>query len=172
MKKLLALLVGATLALSIAVAAPALAGQPEGLGDQCPTDVAGNGCGAGLGNCDTNPGIGSGGVDQGNFRDCTPTPTPTDTPSPTVPPVVSCPGSAVLGPWHGDPLINITLTGEGSFLVTGGKFRRSNVHQYSVALACGATVVVRRYHVMVGSTVRVYLDGVLVASKTAPALNA
>ncbi len=108
----------------------------------------------------------------------TPTPTPSDTPSPTptedptppastTPPVV-CEGSAKLGPWHGDPLISIRLTGPGTFRIAGGVIRRNGTRVVTRTLACGETVLVKRYHVMAGSTLRVYLDGVLVASSVAP----
>ncbi len=106
----------------------------------------------------------------------TPTPTPSDTPSPTptedptppAPTTVVCEGSVKLGQWHGDPLISIRLTGPGTFRIAGGVIRRNGTRVVTRTLACGETVLVKRYHVMAGSTLRVYLDGVLVASSVAP----
>lgn len=98
-----------------------------------------------------------------------PSPEPTESPSPTVTPpgVEACTGSVRLSRFFSDPLISITLTGEGTFVITGGKLRRTDTHVVTRTLACGETLKVRRYHVMTGDTVSVTLDGVLVASKTA-----
>ncbi len=74
----------------------------------------------------------------------------------------------MLGPWHGDPLVNVKLTGEGVFQIKGGILRRSGIRVVTRTLACAETFLVRRYHVMSGHEVRVYKDGVLVASAVAP----
>jgi hypothetical protein len=101
----------------------------------------------------------------------TPSPTVTPTPEPTTPPVVKCDGTVRLGNWYGDPLINITLTGEGSFVVRGGKLRRANVHILRRTLACGEVLTIKRYHALVGQTITVSLNGTVVASSTAVAVN-
>jgi hypothetical protein len=88
----------------------------------------------------------------------------------TTPPVVhpDCTGSVDLGPWYGDPRINIDLTGAGTFVVRGGVQRFSNTRVVRVTLGCRETFRVSRYKVRAGKSVRVYLDGVLVASARAP----
>jgi hypothetical protein len=101
----------------------------------------------------------------------TPSPTVTPTPEPTTPPVVKCDGTVRFGNWYGDPLINITLTGEGSFVVRGGKLRRANVHILRRTLACGEVLTIKRYHALVGQTITVSLNGTVVASSTAVQVN-
>lgn len=90
---------------------------------------------------------------------------------PVVPPVVECDGSVSFGKWYGDPQVDITLTGEGTFLVRGGKQRFSGLHKVRVVLDCDETFTVTHYKVEGGKTLRVFLDGVLVATRRSPILN-
>jgi hypothetical protein len=111
---------------------------------------------------------------QAEDEDCPePTPTGSPSPTPTQPPVggpgpKACPGSVSFGPWYGDPRTNITLTGEGTFVVKGGIQRFSGQRVITVALACDATFKVNRYKVKEGKAVTVYLNGVLIATRVAP----
>jgi len=103
-----------------------------------------------------------------------PPPSPSESPSPSSsappPPSQSCPSdsSVRLSRFFADPLINITMAGPGDFVIKGGKLRRSNVHVVRVSLDCGERAKVRRYHVLSGGTVQVFLNGTLVASRVAP----
>ncbi len=97
----------------------------------------------------------------------TPTPTPTVTPEPTTPPVVSCPGSVRLSRFFSDPLININLRDEGTFVISGGLIRRTGAHVITRTLTCGQVIRIKRYHVYHGETVTVTLNGTVVAQKTA-----
>jgi hypothetical protein len=56
-------------------------------------------------------------------------------------------------------------------VVKGGKLRRENIHIIRVSVGCGQTYLLRRYHVMRGAAVFVYLNNQLVATATAPALR-
>jgi len=104
-------------------------------------------------------------VDQ---DECPTTPPPTTT---TPPPPTICDFSVTAGPWYGDPRINITLSGSGSFVVRGGIQRFTNTRVVRVTLECGETFKVSRYKVHGGKTASVYRNGVLVASFTAPTLS-
>jgi hypothetical protein len=100
----------------------------------------------------------------------TPPPPPTTPPPPptTPPPPAACKPSVSFGPWYGDPRINITLTGPGTFEIRGGIQRFTNLRVVRKTLACGETFVVSRYKVKRGHSVRVYLNGTLIESRTAP----
>lgn len=93
--------------------------------------------------------------------------TPT-TPPPKTPPPTACKPSVSFGPWYGDPRVNITLTGAGTFEVRGGIQRFTGLRVVRKTLACGETFVVSRYKVKRGNSVRVYLNGTLIESRTAP----
>jgi len=99
-----------------------------------------------------------------------PVPLPTTAPSTTtVPP--ACPGSVRLGNWYADPQVNITLSGEGTFKVTGGIQRFSHQRTIVATLNCGETLKVTHYKVKRGRTLKVYQDGKLVITEVPPLLN-
>lgn len=115
------------------------------------------------------------------IEDCPTTPPPPPPPPPptttvtTPPPTHStpppaCPGSVDLGPWYGDPRINIDLTGEGDFVVRGGIQRFSNTRVFRVSLDCDETLRIGRYKIKAGHYLSVYLDGVRVVYETPPAV--
>jgi hypothetical protein len=101
-----------------------------------------------------------------------PSPSPSESPSPSPtsppPPPPPCPGSVRLGPWYGDPRVNIHLTGEGSFVVSGGVQRSTGLRVVSKTLACGETFTVGRYKVKHGHFLSVWQDGVLVVHVKPP----
>ena len=92
---------------------------------------------------------------------------PTQPPA-TTPPPRACPGSIEHGAWYGDPRIDLTLTGEGSFVVRGGVQRFSGLHVIRAELDCREVLEVNRYKIHRGSYVRVVLDGELVLRLRAP----
>lgn len=114
--------------------------------------------------------------DKGNeVTDCgQPTSPPPPPPPPTTPPPaprVVCQPGAKVGPWYGDPRINITLTGPGTFRITGGVQRFSGLRTITVAVSCGATYTVGRYKILEGHALRVYLNGTLILQKFAPSVQ-
>jgi len=98
-----------------------------------------------------------------------PPPTTTASPTTAVPP--ACPGSVRLGDWYGDPQINITLRGKGTFKVTGGIQRFSHQRTVVATLDCGETLKVTHYKVKNGHALKVYKDGKLVIRQVPPRLN-
>lgn len=104
-------------------------------------------------------------------------PPTTTTPPPTTPPpvtgggTVACPGHVGLGPWYGDPQINITLTGGGTFVVSGGVQRFSGTTQFTRTLGCNETFKIGRYKVQRGHFLSVTQDGVLVVHVKPPRFN-
>lgn len=105
----------------------------------------------------------------------TTTTTTTTVPPPTTtappPPVTSCPGKVKLGPWYGDPQINITLTGKGTFVVSGGKQRFSGIHKFTETLDCNVTFKIGRYKVSRGHFLTITQDGVVVVHQKPPRFN-
>jgi hypothetical protein len=101
------------------------------------------------------------------------TPPPTTPPPRTTPPRTppACTPAVSFGPWYGDPRVNITLTGPGTFTVTGGVQRFTGLHTITQTLACGQTYTVGRYKVLYQHSVRVYLNGSLFASRVAPSVK-
>jgi hypothetical protein len=97
-------------------------------------------------------------------------------PDPTIPPGIGAgqpqtgcvEPSVTFGPWYGDPRINITLEGPGSFVVKGGIQRSSDTRVFRVTLECGEEFTINRYKVKFGKRVYVYLNGTLFASRRAP----
>lgn len=96
----------------------------------------------------------------------TPTATETESPRPTV-----CTPTVRFGPWYGDPRVNVTLTGPGTFTVKGGIQRFSGLRVVRSVLSCGDSATVSRYKVRRGHTVQVFLNGVLFAERRAPRLR-
>ena len=96
-------------------------------------------------------------------------PAPRPTTTTTVPP--ACPGNVRLGRWYGDPQINITLRGKGTFKVTGGIQRFSGQPTIVATLGCGETLKVPHYKVERGHALRVYQDGKLVINQVPPRFN-
>jgi hypothetical protein len=97
--------------------------------------------------------------------------TTTAPPTTTQPPVVAppaCPGKVSLGPWYGDPRINITLTGQGTFVVSGGVQRFSDTTTFTETLACGQTFKIGRYKVENGHYLTVTQDGAVVVHVKPP----
>jgi hypothetical protein len=87
----------------------------------------------------------------------TPPPVTTTTPPAGAPP--ACPGKVTLGPWYGDPRINITLVGKGTFVVSGGIQRFTNTTTFTETLACGQTFRIGRYKVQSGHYLTITQDG-------------
>lgn len=115
------------------------------------------------------------GLGQESEPDCPmshPSSPPPSSPPPTTPPATTppaaCKATVSFGPWYGDPRVNITLTGPGTFEVRGGIQRFTDLRVVRKTLACGETFEVSRYKVKRGNSVRVYLNGTLIASRTAP----
>jgi len=105
-------------------------------------------------------------------ENCTTTVPPTTTEPPvttTQPP--ACPGKVTLGPWYGDPRINITLTGQGSFVVSGGIQRFSDTTTFTRTLACGETFRIGRYKVSRGHYLTITQDGAVVVHVKPPRLR-
>jgi hypothetical protein len=100
-----------------------------------------------------------------------PPPPPTTTPPPVVttpPPAPACPGSVTLGPWYGDPQINIDLRGDALFVVSGGKQRFTGLTTITKDLACNATFRISRYKVERGHFLNITQDGVRVVHVKPP----
>lgn len=72
------------------------------------------------------------------------------------------------GAWYGDPRIDITLEGEGQFVVRGGIQRFSDTRVFRVTLACDQVLQINKYKVKAGRALLVYVDGVLTYRKIAP----
>lgn len=111
---------------------------------------------------------------------CTVTETVTTTVPTTVPPPPppqppqpppACPGSVKLGPWYGDPQINITLTGKGTFVVKGGVQRFSDIHVFNETLDCNEMFKIGRYKVERGHFLNIFQDGVRVVHQKPPRFN-
>lgn len=103
-----------------------------------------------------------------------PTTAPPTTPPTTTPPPVttpSCPGKLTTGPWYGDPQINITLTGQGTFVVSGGIQRFSGITKFTRTLACNETFRIGRYKVQRGHFLTVTQDSVVVIHMKPPRFN-
>jgi hypothetical protein len=102
----------------------------------------------------------------------TPPPPPSPPPATTTPPPVvtppACPGSVTLGPWYGDPQINITLTGAGTFVVSGGVQRFSGTTTFTRTLACNESFRIGRYKVQHGHFLTVTQDGAVVVHVKPP----
>lgn len=96
---------------------------------------------------------------------------PTTTIPPTTPPAVACPGKVALGPWYGDPRINITLTGSGTFVVSGGVQRFSGTTTFTETLACGETFRIGRYKISRGHFLTITLDGQTVVHVKPPRIG-
>lgn len=79
-----------------------------------------------------------------------------------------CPGSVHLGPWYGDPRINIDLTGAGTFVVSGGIQRFSGLTTITKTLACNETFRIGRYKVSRGHFLTITLDGEVVVHVKPP----
>jgi hypothetical protein len=94
-----------------------------------------------------------------------PPPPPTTT---TPPPTGACPGKVTLGPWYGDPRVNITLTGAGHFVVSGGVQRFSDLHRFDKTLACNETFKIGRYKIGRGHYLTITQDGVIVVHVKPP----
>lgn len=100
-----------------------------------------------------------------------PPPPTTTTPPPvttTTPPPVACVGAVHLGPWYGDPRINIDLTGKGTFVVSGGVQRFTGLTTITKTLACNETFRVNRYKVEHGHYLTVTMDGKVVVHVKPP----
>lgn len=161
-------------------------------GNECRDDPSDNGQ-----DCDVHGQGGQGGVNEDHCEEASPSPTPSPTPSPsptvtpsptpspsenpspspsvtpTTTPTPSlsptdCSPTVTFGPWYGDPRVNITLRGPGSFVVRGGVQRFSGLRVIRETLTCGETLLVTRYKVKSGRFVRIYLNGELIASRRAP----
>jgi hypothetical protein len=91
-----------------------------------------------------------------------PTTTTTTTPPSVQPPPASCPGSLHLGPWYGDPQINIDLKGQATFVVSGGRQRFSGLTTITKTLACNETFRIGRYKVERGHYLTITQNGVVV----------
>jgi hypothetical protein len=107
---------------------------------------------------------------------------PPTTPAPviTIPPVITtvtpvppaCPGKVTTGPWYGDPRINITLVGKGTFVVSGGVQRFTGTTTFTETLACNETFKIGRYKVERGHYLTVTLDGAVVLHVKPPRVRA
>jgi hypothetical protein len=100
-----------------------------------------------------------------------PPPPPPPPTTPTPPPVGACPGSVKLGPWYGDPRINIDLIGSGSFVVRGGIQRTTGIRRFEKTLACNEVFRIGRYKVERGHFLNITLNGVRVVHIKPPRLN-
>lgn len=103
---------------------------------------------------------------------CPTTPVTTTSPPPTTtPPPPACPGSVTLGPWYGDPRVNITLKGAGTFVVSGGVQRFTGLHTITKTLACNETFKIGRYKISRGHFLTITLNGVQVTHVMPPVLR-
>jgi hypothetical protein len=101
-----------------------------------------------------------------------PPPTTTAPPPPTTTtPPPPCKGTVGLGPWYGDPRINITLTGAGHFVVRGGIQRTTDTTVFDKTLACNEVFKIGRYKVEAGHFLNISLDGVRIVHVKPPRLN-
>jgi hypothetical protein len=106
-----------------------------------------------------------------------PPPTPTSPPPVVTPPPVVCEPSIGLGPWYGDPQIDITLEGPARFRVRGGLQRAAhsdtgvNIRVFRVTLACNETLVIDHYKVKKGHYLSIFQNGVRIVYETPPILS-
>jgi hypothetical protein len=106
-----------------------------------------------------------------------PPPTPTSPPPVVTPPPVVCEPSIGLGPWYGDPQIDITLEGPARFRVRGGVQRAAhsdtgvNIRVFRVTLACDETLVIDHYKVKKGHYLSIFQNGVRLVYEKPPVLS-
>lgn len=86
-------------------------------------------------------------------------------------PPPACKGSVTLGPWYGDPRINLDLKGAGTFIVKGGIQRTTGITTLNKVLKCGESFKFGRYKVERGHFLNVLLDGVRVIHVKPPRLH-
>lgn len=83
----------------------------------------------------------------------------------------ACPGKIVVGNWYGDPRVNITLTGAGAFVVSGGVQRFSGLHKITKTLACNETFRIGRYKVKASHYLNISMNGVQIVHVQPPVVR-